>query len=47
MKKTVLEKAVSYKVRTKGRNRQVLGIPNTGSDIPDVKRKSILREVFT
>lgn len=43
----VLEKAVSYKVRNKGKKKHVLGIPNTGSDIPDIKRKSILREVFT
>lgn len=50
MKKTVLEKAVSYKVRNKGKKkRHVLGISDysAGSGIPDIKRKSILREVFT
>lgn len=42
----VLEKAVSYKVRIKGKH--ALGIPGySGSGIPDIKRKSILREVFT
>lgn len=48
-KKTVLEKAVSYKVRNKGKKkRHVLGISDySGSGIPDIKRKSILREVFT
>lgn len=50
MKKMVLEKAVSYKVRNKGKKKKkhVLGISDySGSDIPDIKRKSILREVFT
>lgn len=40
-------KTVSYKVRIKG-NKCALGIPDySGSGIPDIKRKSILREVFT
>lgn len=49
--KTVLEKAVSYKVRNKGKKKKkkhVLGISDySGSGIPDIKRISILREVFT
>lgn len=43
----VPEKAVSYKVRIKGK-KHTLGIPDySGLGIPDIKRKSILREVFT
>lgn len=48
-KKMVLEKAVSYKVRNKGgKGKHALGIPDySGSGILDIKRKFILREIFT
>lgn len=48
-KKMVLEKAVSYKVRNKGgKGKHALGIPDySGSGVLDIKRKFILREIFT